>query len=157
MHKNFAFFIGAMLLFPLALAAKAADYHHTKGGGQEDLSCYEAEFQTLSDLENLVNESGDTYSSLLAAGHPLAKAIYAENDLAKSLLGMHTPEEGPLLDIPGFLWGFCCSFFGIILVLVSIDDNQVRKKETAQAAAGCAVGCLIWVGLYVWAIIASSY
>lgn len=124
---------------------------------KDDLSCYDAEMQSIAQLELWVATTGDTYPELAASGHPLAGAVDKDYDLSRSLLGMHTPEDNGLLGIPGFLWGFCCSFFGIILVLVSIDDDEIRKRETGLAALGCATGCLIWVALYVWLLAVAPY
>ncbi|HAD14938.1 MAG TPA: hypothetical protein DCF33_21125 [Saprospirales bacterium] len=118
---------------------------------------WDKDLEMLTQLEQMVDEKGITLSQLKRENHPLAHVISNEHNLATSLIGATNPEEERLMDIPGFLWGFCCSFVGAFLVYLSIDDPVAKKREGSQAIIGCAVGTLLWVGLYVWLVISLSY
>lgn len=123
----------------------------------DDLSCIESEMSSLTALENHIQTKHLTLSQMLEAGDPLSKVVQPEGDLSQSVFGSSAPDHERLMDIPGFLWGFCCSFVGAFLVYLSIDDPEARKKEGTQAIIGCAIGTLIWAGLYVWMAFALSY
>ncbi|MCC7464657.1 MAG: hypothetical protein IT261_00210 [Saprospiraceae bacterium] len=120
-------------------------------------ACWDQEFQALSELEQLVETSGLSLSQLKSEDHPLADAVMPDTDISATLMGGPNGEGERLLEIPGFFWGFCCSIFGAILVYLAIDDPVAKKREGRQAILGCAVGTLLWVGLYVWLIVSLNY
>lgn len=123
----------------------------------DDLSTLDCEMSKLTELERLVNDTHVTHSQLLEAGNPLAQHVLQDGDIAGSLFGSSAPEHERLMDIPGFLWGFCCSVVGMFLVYIAIEDPEAKKKEGTQAIIGCAVGSVLWVGLYIWLVISLSY
>lgn len=120
-------------------------------------ACWDQEFGALTELEQLAETTGLSLSQLQASGHPLADVVINDDNVAASLIGAASPEDERLMGIPGFLWGFCCSFVGAFLVYLAIDDPVAKKREGSQAIIGCAVGTLLWVGLYVWLVISLSY
>ena len=108
------------------------------------------------DITKLI--AGSSQTQLVKENNPLAQQLLPNNNLAGSLFASSAPEHERLMDIPGFLWGFCCSFVGVFLVYLSIDDPEAKKKEGRQAIIGCAVGTVLWTGMYVLAIFyASNY
>lgn len=111
----------------------------------------------LEALEKWLETQPSSYASLLESGNPLAQIILPNTDIASSLFGASAPDHERLMDVPGFLWGFCCSFVGVFLMYLSIDDPASKKKEGVQAIIGCAVGTLLWVGLYIWFVFTVSY
>lgn len=123
---------------------------------QDDLSCFENELADLSALEELAAETKATHSQLVQSGHPLASKIVQGDDISAALFGSSAPEGERLMGIPGFLWGLCCSVFGVLLMYLAIDDPESKKKEGLQAIIGCAIGTLVWVGLYVWLIFSTG-
>lgn len=122
-----------------------------------DLSSWDCELAALSELEQLVEESGFTYSELAQVNPVMAAHVLPGGDLSESLVGSTSPDQERLLGIPGFLWGFCCSAVGMFLVYLAIDDPEVKKREGKQAIFGCAVGTLLWIGLYIWLIAYATY
>lgn len=124
---------------------------------QDDLSKLECELAELSELEVLVQETNASQSQLLKAENPLAKHLLPYADNSASLFSSSAPEQERLLDIPGFLWGFCCSFFGVLLVYLSIEDPISKKKEGVQSIIGCAAGTALFLALYIWALVSISY
>jgi hypothetical protein len=123
----------------------------------DQTACWDQEFEALTELEQLAETTGLSLSQLQASGHPLADVVINDDDVAASLIGAAAPEDERLMGIPGFLWGFCCSFIGAFLVYLAIDDPVAKKREGSQAIIGCAIGTLFWVGLYVWLVISLNY
>jgi hypothetical protein len=153
--KNVAQWLFLPLLFcPLLLCAGTPALSHPFA---DQTASWDEQFQELSALESLVETSGLSLSQLQAAGHPLADMVVKDNNIAATLIGTSSPEDERLMGIPGFLWGFCCSFIGAFLVYLAIDDPVAKKREGSQAIIGCAVGTLVWVGLYVWFLVSLNY
>ena len=123
----------------------------------DDLSKLDCEMTELTQLEQLVSETNATQSQLLKQEHPLVLRVSRDENIAASLFDSSAPEQERLMGIPGFLWGFCCSAFGVLLVYLSIDDPIAKKKEGVQSIIGCAVGTLLWAGLYLWLVLSLSY
>ncbi|MDO8368638.1 MAG: hypothetical protein Q7T20_17700 [Saprospiraceae bacterium] len=124
---------------------------------QDDLSKWDCELAPLSALEQLIQASDITQTQLLQAEHSLTQYLLPEGDLSGSLFGGTEPGSELLVGIPGFLWGFCCSAFGILLVYLAVDDPASKKKQGTQAMIGCAIGTALWVGLYVWFVVSLSF
>ncbi|HLP96565.1 MAG TPA: hypothetical protein VK168_21130 [Saprospiraceae bacterium] len=153
MKKLFRSLILLFLTTPTLLSAgtKSSDNPFT-----DNPACWEQECAALSQLEALTESTGLTLSQLQASGNPLAESVLADDNLYATLIGATTPEEERLMGIPGFLWGFCCSFVGTFLVYLSIEDPVAKKREGSQAIIGCAAGTILWVGLYIWLLVSLS-
>jgi len=123
----------------------------------DDLLKLECEMTELTQLEQLVLETNTTQSQLLKENNPMISCLSGDENIAASLFGGTAPQQERLMGIPGFLWGFCCSGFGVLLVYLSIDDPIAKKKEGVQSIIGCAVGTLLWAGLYLWLVLSLSY
>lgn len=162
MQKLLSCFAFSFLAFFLQVAAP--DCFGTKLAGsalptifQDDLSSLDCELSRLTELEQWVEKTNMTQSQLQETGNPLAQYVLQEGDISASLFGSSAPDHEQLMDIPGFLWGFCCSFIGMVLVYLSIDDPIAKKKEGKQAIIGCAAGTILWVGLYIWLVVSLSF
>ncbi len=156
MQKLLTFFLFSLLASNVGLASTPSNV--LSNIFHDDLSRLDSEMTGLSQLEQLVQETYATQTQLVKENNPLAQQLLPNNNLAGSLFASSAPEHERLMDIPGFLWGFCCSFVGVFLVYLSIDDPEAKKKEGRQAIIGCAVGTVLWTGMYVLAIFyASNY
>jgi len=124
---------------------------------QDDLSLLNCQFSELAQLERLVEETNQTQTQLLHNAHSLAQYIVPDTSIAKSLLGISAPEGELLMDVPGFLWGFCCSAAGMLMVYLLIEDPAIREREVYAAIRGCTIGTLLWIGLYVWFAYYAAY
>jgi hypothetical protein len=148
--KRFTLFLTALVLACFTLSA-----NNTKpaaGLFQDNLTRFEQEFDQLNQLEQTVDQTGQTYSQLAAENSPLLENVAQNNDISNALLG--TAGDGDrLLGIPGFFWGFCLGILGIILVYVAIEDSAAKKREGKQAIIGCAIWSVLWLVLYfgLWA------
>lgn len=153
--KSFFRFLPALLfLCPMLLSAGTPASAHPFS---DQTACWDQDFESLNELEQLVETTGLSLSQLQASGHPLADVVIKDGNVGATLIGAAAPEDERLMGIPGFLWGFCCSFFGTMLVYLAIDDPVAKKREGSQAIIGCAVGTLLWVGLYIWFLVTVSY
>lgn len=123
----------------------------------DDLSKLDCDMADLSQLEALIGQTNATQSQLLKAENPLMQHVLQDGEIAGSLFGSSAPEHERLMGIPGFLWGFCCSIFGTLLVYLAIDDPVAKKKEGTQAIIGCAVGAGLWAGLYLLLVLSMGY
>jgi len=113
---------------------------------EPDLFRYDAaaigtEMAQLDQLEGYLNEHPDaTLGQMTADGNPLASLVGDSNGLA----GFNILNE-KTLGIPGFIWGCCLSWVGILIVyLVGKDPAQ-----TKQAIWGCVVGSVLGIGTSV--------
>ena len=156
LHLTFKRFLSCLCLFGCGFLQASSLPPANSNPFLDDLSCFDESFSELNALEQWVQETQATQSDLELAGNPLIRAVLPNENLQASLLGGSDPSHEMLLDIPGFLWGFCCSVVGLFLVFVAIDEPESKRKEGRRAIYGCAVGTLVWLGLYIWAIYVAS-
>lgn len=157
MKKHSSLLLFAMILLQMVQNTPLLAHGPANGPAPSELAKWDCELQSLTELELLVQETQRTHSQLREQGHPLAQIMETDTDVAQVLLNSAAPENERLLGIPGFLWGFCCSFIGMFLVYLSIDDPASKKREGTQAIIGCAAGTILWVGLYIWLVVSFSY
>jgi len=124
---------------------------------QDDLTRFDAQMCELNDLEAMVEGEKITLSQLIKDKNPLSEYILQDRDVSASVFGSSAPDHERLMEIPGFLWGFCCSVVGMFLVYIALDDPESKKKEGKQAIIGCAVGTALWVGLYLYLVFWVSF
>lgn len=107
----------------------------------------EQEFEKLNKIENYVeSHQGTTLEDLKNSNSTLLESIELTSNVNESLDSSDLPG-----NIPPFWWGFCLSLVGLIIVLILVDGD---KDSTKKAVVGClvsgAVGCIVYIGLYVW-------
>lgn len=107
----------------------------------------EQEFEKLNKIENYVeSHQGTTLEDLKNSNSTLLESIELTSNVNESLDSSDLPG-----NIPPFWWGFCLSLVGLIIVLILVDGD---KDSTKKALVGClvsgAVGCIVYIGLYVW-------
>ncbi|MFN0036372.1 MAG: hypothetical protein ACKVUS_15005 [Saprospiraceae bacterium] len=114
---------------------------------QDDLSCLENEFASMTQLEQLVEARNATYAQLASENNALLNTVTSDNDIAASLLGSAAPGDEKLMGIPGFWWGFCLGWVGLLLTFLLLEGDA-KKRETKKALIGCIIGSLL--GVVVW-------
>jgi len=114
----------------------------------------EDEFEKLNKIENYLEaHQGTTLEDLKKSNSTLLESIELSSNINESLDSSDLPG-----NIPPFWWGFCLSVIGLIIVLILVDGD---KDATKKAVVGClvsgAVGCIVYIGLYVWILGNAAY
>jgi len=95
----------------------------------------ENEMIQLEALEDFVKANpGVTLDQMIRSENPLASMVnqpYGVTDFNLT--------NDKALGIPGFIWGCCLSWVGILVVYLVADD----PKETRSAIIGCVVNALL--------------
>jgi hypothetical protein len=159
-YSFFFFLLLSQLSAPVVLGAKLWSSTAPEGFSnpfQDDLHQFDDQMCDLMALEGFVEQSKLTLSALTSEKNPLAACVLQDKDVSESVFGSSAPGHERLMEIPGFLWGFCCSVVGMFLVYIAIDDPESKKKEGRQAIMGCAAGTLLWVGLYLYLVFWVSF
>ncbi len=106
------------------------------------------EFDALSQLETTVKAGNLTYADL---DDKTIEALSLMEDVESSLMAVAGAGDTPL-GIPGFWWGLCLSWVGILLVYLLMEDSPDRKEQVKKAVIGALVGIGVWLlfWLVVW-------
>ena len=146
----------AMLAFLGGTLWAAAPGSATGNPFQDDLNCLDHAFAGMSELEQLVEARNVSYTTLASENNSLLNHVTSDKDIASALLGAAAPSGDRLLGIPGFCWGFCFGWIGIILVYVAVD-GEAQKSEGRQAILGCVIGTVLSVVLWFGFFAANSW
>ena len=114
-----------------------------------DKSAINQEFQSLDALEQRIKTENLTYADL---DQQTVESLSLKSDVSGSLLAVAGADDLPL-GIPGFWWGFCLSWVGILLVYLLMEDSPDRKEQVKKAVIGALVGIGVWIVFWVlfWA------
>jgi hypothetical protein len=118
----------------------------TSMAGNSGLFSYDAvtignQMAQLDQLEGyLLENPGTTLDQMVSEGNSFASLVGNINGID----GISLVNE-KVLGIPGFVWGCCLSWVGILVVYLVGKDQH----ETKQAIIGCVVGGLLGIGTSV--------
>jgi hypothetical protein len=140
--------ITALLLVVLGLSASTTPGNPSTGLFRDDLKSFEQDFTALNQLEQTVQATGKDYNQLKSENNQALNALNFNGDVSNALLGSSGGDER-LAGIPGFLWGFCLGWVGILLVYLLIEDDASKKSQGRKAIVGCIVSGLISIVFYV--------
>lgn len=106
----------------------------------------ENEMSPLTELEAFVLDNpGITLNQMVLTGNQLADVVNHSNGVTDFNL-----TNEPALGIPGFVWGCCLSWVGILVVYLVAEDPQ----QTKSAIIGCVVNALLtgvsYGGYYIY-------
>ncbi len=116
-----------------------------------DRVAIDQEFQSLDALEQRIKSENLIFSDLDAE---TIAGLSLKEDVHGSLLAVAGADELPL-GIPGFWWGFCLSWIGILLVYLLMEDSPDRKDQVKKAVIGALVGIGVWI--VFWALFWASW
>ena len=105
----------------------------------DDLKSYDQELEGLQSLENLVTEKEMTAEQLKDAGNDLIYFLDENASVSSTIMSMAAPDDGRPLGIPGFVWGLILGCVGILIVYLTIDDKELRKKDEMPLLAVLSV------------------
>ncbi|MBK8502177.1 MAG: hypothetical protein IPL46_08200 [Saprospiraceae bacterium] len=114
-----------------------------------DKSLIKEEFSSLDALEDRIKSENMTYVDLDAE---TVRGLSLKADVSGSLLAIAGADDLPL-GIPGFWWGFCLSWVGILLVYLLMEESADRKEQVKKAVIGALVGIGVWIVFWIlfWA------
>lgn len=135
----FLLVLGNLLLATMAHAASQTSPHNLFN---DDIHAWDCNLEALSELEQFVETANLTHAELKQQNHPLLPALFDSYSVEGILFDPENPNQ-QYLNVPGFIWGFCCSVVGVLIVNLFIDDSDYRKNQTSSAIAGCIASCLL--------------
>lgn len=117
------------------------------------LNTIDAELNDLLEIEKIVRESSSDYETLQKE-YP---ELLAKSKISSSAdSGLLDGAADVPLGIPGFWWGFCIGWVGLVIIYVSMDDGADRKQQVKNALIGCVISTVVWTIFYVAVIAAAS-
>lgn len=109
----------------------------------------------MQEIDRILNEKNLTYQQL-AEMHP---DLVNSTNLAPAVDdGIFDKASDSPLGIPGFWWGFCLGWVGLLIVYLSMDEGMDRKAQIKNALIGCLIGTGLWLIIYFafWGVLFSS-
>ncbi len=110
---------------------------------EDGKSTIKTEIADLEAIENIILNEGLTYSEL-ADKYP---ALVENANIASSAEeeGLFDRASDSPLGIPGFWWGFCLGWVGMLIVYLTMDSGSDRKEQVMNALWGCLISVAFWV------------
>ncbi len=93
----------------------------------------DTELEALSLLEKAIIEQNHSYTSLQETHGDLTNTINLSPVAQPGIFSGHPDTP---LGIPGFWWGFCIGFWGILIIYLSMDEGEARKEQIMNALYG---------------------
>ncbi len=112
----------------------------------------EQQLSSLDAIEKIVAEEGLTYDQL-AVKYP--ELVASANVASENEEGLLSGDRDAPLGVPGFWWGFCLGWVGLLVVYLSMDEGSSRKEQVKNALWGCIISSVVGAVLYfgAWAAI----
>lgn len=110
------------------------------------------ELESLMALEKVVREENLNFEDLQKSHPTMANEVVVSPAVDVGILDGSS--DSPL-GIPGFWWGFCLGWVGLVIVYVTMDEGSDRKEQVKNGLYGCIVASAIWAVFY-FAVIVST-
>lgn len=114
----------------------------------------------MQEIDRILKAENLTYEEL-ALKHP---DLVNDTQLSPAVDdGIFDKASDSPIGIPGFWWGFCLGWVGILIVYLSMDEGQDRKDQVKNALIGCIISAALWLVLYfafwasLWASVDASF
>jgi len=111
----------------------------------------DTELNQLNEMNNLVIDNQYDFDALNANHAEMVTASKLSSNAAASIFEGHP--DNPI-GIPGFWWGFCLGWVGLLIVYLTMDEGSARKEQVKNALWGCIISALLGVVIYFGLIIA---
>ncbi len=117
----------------------------------------EQQLSQLDQIEKIILQEGLTYQEL-AVKYP--ELVAKTNVASENEEGIFSGDRDAPLGIPGFWWGFCLGWVGLLIVYLTMDEGASRKEQVKNALWGCVistvVGFIFYIGLWATLFAAST-
>lgn len=111
---------------------------------QYDRNAVNNEMTQLNKVESYVNaHEGVTLNQLKSENNSIVQDVNLNSNA-----GFASTASGPA-GIPSFVWGFCLSWVGILIVYLVVQDSE----ETKKALYGCLVSAAIYILWWVFVVL----
>lgn len=101
----------------------------------------DTELNNLSTMNDAIIAEDLTFEALSAA---FPNMVEESNLSAAAAPGIFTGHPDVPIGIPGFWWGFCLNFVGIIVVFLVMDEGEGRKEQVRNSLYGCLIASALW-------------
>jgi hypothetical protein len=135
-----------LLIFGVSLFATNSNPSKMKA----NKAVIEQQLADLDKIEKIIAEEGLTYSELATKYPQLVSNVNLSP--ASSEDGIFEGASGTPLGIPGFWWGFCLGWVGMLIVYLTMDEGSTRKEQVMNALWGCIIAYVLFFGIYVFAL-----
>lgn len=107
----------------------------------------------LQAIETIIENEGLTYEEL-SVKYP---ELVANANIASSAAeeGIFDKSSDSPMGIPGFWWGFCLGWIGMLVVYLTMDEGSDRRDQVMNALWGCVIGSVVYTVLW-FAIFAAA-
>lgn len=112
----------------------------------------DTELTELQEVNELVISNNYDFDAL-NANHA---DIVSESNLSSKAAGIFEGHPDNPLGIPGFWWGFCLGWVGMLIMYLTMDEGAARKEQVKNALYGCLSWAVIWVLLWVTVFTAAA-
>ena len=124
----------------------------TPNSGSTSILEIDNAMQELDLIDRYVEKENANFQSLLEKNPELLQDVQLASQASEDEF-FAKGDDRPL-GIPGFLWGFCFGVIGMLVVYLTMDEGEGRKKEVKNALYGCIVGTLI--GYLIYALVLAA-
>lgn len=104
----------------------------------------DTELTDLQQINQLVIEKDLNFNELSATHADMV----AESNLSNKASGIFDGHPDNPLGIPGFWWGFCLGWVGMLIMYLTMDEGAARKEQVKNALYGCIIFSVLWIVLW---------
>jgi hypothetical protein len=156
MNKLFTLLLLMTFSFASMAINPVKDTNPTKPSTKEAIEtgkqAIDNELEALMAIEKVVREEKIDYTELQTKHAELAKSATLSPAVDDGILD-GSPDSP--LGIPGFWWGFCLGWVGLVIIYVSMDEGADRKEQVKNGLYGCVAWVVIWSVMW-FAVFAAS-
>jgi hypothetical protein len=113
------------------------------------------EIADLEAIEKIILNEGLTYDELALKYPELVANANIASESEED--GIFDKSSDSPLGIPGFWWGFCLGWVGMLVVYLTMDSGSDRKEQVMNALWGCIISSVIGTIFYLAVIAATIF
>lgn len=113
----------------------------------------DTELNQLQNMNNLVINNDYDFDAL-NANH--AEMVSQSKLSSKAAAGIFEGHPDNPLGIPGFWWGFCLGWVGMLIMYLTMDEGAARKEQVKNALYGCIIFSVLWLVIWFGVIAAAA-